>query len=41
MADHREGCSKDITLENVTCLYKFTEVVPIFADKVAKEHPIH
>ena len=35
MADHREECSKDITLENLTCL-----VQPIFADKVAKEHPL-
>ena len=41
MADHREECSKDKTLENLTCLnYKFTEVVSIFAEKVAKEHPL-
>ena len=33
MADHREECSNDVTLENL-------EVVRIFADKVAKELPL-
>ena len=39
MTDHREECSNDITLENLTYLqHKFTEVVRIFAEKVVKEH---
>ena len=43
MADHREEGSNDITLENLTCLvqvYWGCTVVRIFADKVAKEHPL-
>ena len=45
MADRREECSNDITLENLStnlqCVqYKFTEIVRIFAEKLAKEHPL-
>ena len=40
MANNHEKCSNDITLENLNVHYKFTEVVRIFAEKVAREHPL-
>ena len=42
MADHREECSNDITLENLTCsvqIYNYRGL-RIFAEKVAKEHAL-
>ena len=40
MANNHEKCSNDITLKNLNVQYKFTEVVRIFAEKVAREHPL-
>ena len=40
MADHCEEYNIDMTLENLTYSVQFTEVVRIFAEKVAKENPL-
>ena len=40
MPDLRQECSNDITLKNLTCSVQIYWGVRIFAEKVAKEHPL-